>query len=197
LFDDIILVRNGAVVASLQLQDELRPEAASVIKQLDALACGTSLISGDTVEKCREVATAIGIHNVHAQQLPDQKLGLLRALQDKQPVAYIGDGINDAPTLAEAAVGVSLSSGSDIAMQSAQVLLTGGTIGSLPSAIRLSRLTVRTIKQNLFWALIYNAATVPLAASGFISPLTGALLMTFSDLIIVGNSLRIKYRSIS
>jgi Cu+-exporting ATPase len=197
LFDDIILVRNRVVIASLQLQDELRPEAASVIKQLDALACGTSLISGDTTEKCREVATAIGIHNIHAQQLPDQKLGLLRALQDKQPVAYVGDGINDAPTLAEAAVGVSLSSGSDIAMQSAQVLLTGGTIGALPSAIRLSRLTVRTIKQNLFWALVYNVATVPLAASGFISPLAGALLMTFSDLIIVGNSLRIKYRSIS
>lgn len=197
LFDDIMLVRNGVVIASLQLQDELRPEAASVIKQLDALACGTSLISGDTTEKCREVATAIGIHNIHAQQLPDQKLGLLRALQDKQPVAYVGDGINDAPTLAEAAVGVSLSSGSDIAMQSAQVLLTGGSIGALPSAIRLSRLTVRTIKQNLFWALVYNVATVPLAASGFISPLAGALLMTFSDLIIVGNSLRIKYRSIS
>jgi Cu+-exporting ATPase len=197
LFDDIILARNGVVIASLQLQDELRPEAASVVKQLDTLACGTSLISGDTTEKCREVATAVGIHSIHAQQLPEQKLALLRTLQEKQPVAYVGDGINDAPTLAEAAVGVSLSSGSDIAMQSAQVLLTGGTIGALPSAIRLSRLTVRTIKQNLFWALMYNVATVPLAASGYISPLAGALLMTFSDLIIVGNSLRIKYRSIS
>ena len=197
LLDDIILTRDNVVIASLQLHDELRPEALSVIKQLDELACGTSLISGDTTEKCREVATAVGIHTVHAQQLPDQKLALLRALQEKQPVAYVGDGINDAPTLAEAAVGVSLSSGSDIAMQSAQVLLTGGSIGALPSAIRLSRLTVRTIKQNLFWALAYNVATVPLAASGYISPLAGALLMTFSDLIIVGNSLRIKYRSIS
>ena len=140
---------------------------------------------------------AVGIHNVYAQQLPEQKLELIRTLQNKQAVAYVGDGINDAPTLAEAAVGISLSSGSDIAMQSAQVLLTGGTISSLPAAIRLSRLTVRTIKQNLFWALAYNVATVPLAASGYISPLAGALLMTFSDLIIVGNSLRIKYRSIS
>lgn len=197
LFDDIMLMKDGVVVASLTLHDEVRPEAQSVIAQLERLACGVSLISGDTTEKCREVASAVGIHTVHAQQLPDQKLALVRALQTQQPVAYVGDGINDAPTLAEAAVGVSLSSGSDIAMQSAQVLLTGGTISSLPSAIRLSRLTVSTIKQNLFWALAYNIATVPLAASGYISPLAGALLMTFSDLIIVGNSLRIKFRKIT
>ncbi len=196
MFDDVILLRDGIMVASLSLHDEVRPEAASVISQLEQLSCSISLISGDTTEKCREVATTIGIHNIHAQQLPDQKLAIVRTIQAKSPVAYVGDGINDAPTLAEAAVGVSLSSGSDIAMQSAQVLLTGGTIGALPSAIRLSRLTVSTIKQNLFWALVYNVATVPLAASGYISPLAGALLMTFSDLIIVGNSLRIKYRRI-
>lgn len=197
MFDDVMLLRDGVVVASLTLHDDVRPEAASVISQLEQLSCGVSLISGDTTEKCREVATTIGIHNIHAQQLPDQKLAIVRTIQAQSPVAYVGDGINDAPTLAEAAVGVSLSSGSDIAMQSAQVLLTGGTIGALPSAIRLSRLTVSTIKQNLFWALVYNVATVPLAASGYISPLAGALLMTFSDLIIVGNSLRIKYRRIS
>jgi Cu+-exporting ATPase len=196
MLDDVILLKDGKVVASLTLHDELRPEAQSVVAQLERLSCGTSLMSGDTTEKCREVAAAVGIHDVHAQQLPDQKLQLLRSLQSKKAVAYVGDGINDAPTLAEAAVGVSLSSGSDIAMQSAQVLLTGGTISSLPAAIRLSRLTVSTIKQNLFWALMYNVATVPLAASGYISPLAGALLMTFSDLIIVGNSLRIKFRSI-
>ena len=196
MLDDVMLLQDGKVVSSLTLHDELRPEAPSVIAQLERLSCGTSLISGDTTEKCREVAATVGIHDVHAQQLPDQKLELLRSLQNKKAVAYVGDGINDAPTLAEAAVGISLSSGSDIAMQSAQVLLTGGTISSLPAAIRLSRLTVSTIKQNLFWALAYNVATVPLAASGYISPLAGALLMTFSDLIIVGNSLRIKFRSI-
>jgi len=134
---------------------------------------------------------------VHGQQLPDQKLELLRSLQSTRAAAYVGDGINDAPTLAEAGVGISISSGSDIAIQSAQVLLTGNSIAALPAAIRLARLTVSTIKQNLFWALVYNLATVPLAASGYISPLAGALLMTCSDLVIVGNSLRIKYRSIT
>lgn len=197
MFDDIMLLKDGVAIASLTLYDEVRPEAQSVVAQLERLSCGVSLISGDTTEKCREVASTVGIHTVHSQQLPDQKLALVRALQTQHPVAYVGDGINDAPTLAEAAVGISLSSGSDIAMQSAQVLLTGGTIGALPAAVRLSRLTVSTIKQNLLWALLYNVATVPLAASGYISPLAGALLMTFSDLVIVGNSLRIKFRRIS
>ena len=197
VFDDIVLTKNGQLIASLCLHDKLRKEAQSTVSQLHALNLSTSLISGDTTEKCREIAHAVGIHTVHAQQLPNQKVEVLRAIQATQPSAYIGDGINDAPTLAEAAVGISVSSGSDIAIQSAQVLLTGNSIASLPTAIRLSRLTVSTIKQNLLWALVYNVATVPLAATGYISPLAGALLMTFSDLVIVGNSLRIRYRRIS
>lgn len=197
VFDDIILTKNGQLIASLSLHDKLRNEAVATVSQLHALNLSTSLISGDTTEKCREIAHAVGIHTVHPQQLPDQKVEVLRAIQSQQPSAYIGDGINDAPTLAEAAVGISISSGSDIAVQSAQVLLTGNSIASLPVAIRLSRLTVSTIKQNLLWALIYNIVTVPLAATGHISPLVGALLMTFSDLVIVANSLRIRYRRIS
>lgn len=197
VFDDIVLTKNGQLIASLSLHDKLRKEAQSTVGQLHALHLSTSLLSGDTTEKCREIAHAVGIHTIHAQQLPHQKVEVLRAIQAHQPSAYIGDGINDAPTLAEAAVGISISSGSDIAIQSAQVLLTGNSIASLPVAIRLSRLTVSTIKQNLLWALVYNVVTVPLAASGLISPLGGALLMTFSDLVIVANSLRIRYRRIS
>ena len=195
--NDVILCENGKLIASLSLQDQIRPEAPDVIQQVHKLGCATSLISGDTLERCREVAHAVGITSVHGQQLPEQKLALLRSLQSTRAAAYVGDGINDAPTLAEAGVGISISSGSDIAIQSAQVLLTGNSIAALPAAIRLARLTVITIKQNLLWALVYNLATVPLAASGYISPLAGALLMTCSDLVIVGNSLRIKYRSIT
>lgn len=194
---DLILTRDGSLIATCSISDSTRAEARDVITHLHALRCETSLISGDTKEKCDAVARSVGIKAVYAQQLPEQKLEILRTLQAHQSAAFVGDGINDAPTLSEASVGISLSSASDIAMNSSQVLLTGGTIAALPAAIRLSRLTVGTIKQNLFWALVYNVITVPLAAGGFISPLAGALLMTMSDLVIVGNSLRIKFRSIT
>jgi Cu+-exporting ATPase len=97
------------------------------------------------------------------------------------------------PTLAEAAVGISISSASDVALNSAQIILTQGSLASLPAAIRLSRVTVKTIKQNLFWAFAYNIITIPLAAFGYLSPLAGALIMTGSDVVIVLNSLRIKF----
>jgi Cu+-exporting ATPase len=197
LREDIVLTKNGAPIASFTISDSIRAEAKDVIKQLHTLDCSTSLISGDTLTKCQIVANTLGIQAIHAQQLPEQKLLVLQDIQARYPAAFVGDGINDAPTLTEANVGISLSSASDIAMQSSQVLLTGGSIAALPAAIKLSRLTVRTIKQNLFWALVYNVVTVPLAASGIISPLSGALLMTMSDLVIVANSLRIKFRSIS
>ena len=196
LIEDLILTKDKNLIASFSLSDTVRPEAPAVIAQLRSLGCATSLISGDSDSRCHEVAKSVGIGTVYAQQLPEQKLEVLRSIQSDRAAAFVGDGINDAPTLTEANVGISLSSASDIAIQSSQVLLTGGTLAALPAAIRLSRLTVSTIKQNLFWALVYNVVTVPLAASGAITPLAGALLMTMSDLVIVGNSLRIKFRSI-
>jgi len=156
-------------------------------------------VSGDRREKCFAVAHALGIPTVESEKLPEQKLDVVRALQSAQAggIAFVGDGINDAPTLAEASVGISLSSGSDVAIHSAQVLLAGGTLSHLPEAIRLSQITVSTIKQNLFWAFFYNVISIPLAALGFLTPLQGALLMTFSDVLIVGNSLRIRARRLS
>ena len=124
--------------------------------------------------------------------MPNDKLAVLEEIQKTKPVAFIGDGINDAPTLAQATIGISLSSGSDVARHSAQVILSDNSLLRLPGAVKLSRITVRVIKQNLAWAFLYNIVAIPLAASGFITPLAGALLMSFSDIVIVANSLRIK-----
>jgi Cu+-exporting ATPase len=134
----------------------------------------------------------LSIDNFFGERLPEQKLEIIREKQSTGALAYVGDGINDAPTLAEASVGISLSSASDVAMHSSQIILSGDTLKHLPEAIRLARITVKTIKQNLFWAFFYNIVAIPLAACGFISPLAGALIMTGSDVVIVANSLRIK-----
>jgi Cu+-exporting ATPase len=190
---DIVLIKNDSLIASLQIADAVRPEAAHVLRELHELGLSSSLISGDSSSKSRNVAAQLGITDVHGERLPHEKVELIRNKQVRMPIAYVGDGINDAPTLAEASVGVSLSSASDVAMHSAQVILSGNSLRSLPAAVRLARVTVKTIKQNLFWAFFYNIVAIPLAAFGYISPLAGALIMTGSDVIIVANSLRIKF----
>lgn len=195
--DDLVLLRDGTLIASATIRDQVRPEAKLTIERLKALGISVSIVSGDRTEKTVEVARALGVESIFAEKMPEEKLSIIRDLQSRTPLAYVGDGINDAPTLAEASVGISLSSATDVAMQSAQVLLTGNTIGQLPSAIKLARLTVKTIKQNLFWAFCYNIITIPMAALGHIAPLAGALLMTGSDVMIVANSLRIKFKRIS
>jgi Cu+-exporting ATPase len=191
---DVALLKNNQLLATLRVRDHVRPEAARVVRDVTALGLGVSIISGDTARKCAEIAADIGISEVYSEQLPEQKLERLRTKQVDTAVAYIGDGINDAPTLAEAAVGISIGSASDVAVQSAQVILTGNTLTALPKSIRLARITVRTIKQNLAWAVLYNVFAIPLAALGYVPPLAAALLMTVSDVVIVGNSLRIKWQ---
>jgi Cu+-exporting ATPase len=193
---DLMLFENSRLTASLSYTDELRPDAATAISELHRLGLKVSIVSGDTAERCTAVAEALGIDSFLSEQLPEQKLLALRKLQEKENFAYVGDGINDAPTLAEASVGVSLSSASDIALQSAQVVLTNGSLVSVARAIVLSRLTVRTIKQNLFWAFAYNVAMIPLAGLGFFSPIWAALFMSLSDVVIIGNSLKLRYRKL-
>ena len=189
---DIVLLKDSKLIASLNIEDSVRPEALGVIEELKSLGLSTAIISGDTDSKTRSVASKLSIDNFFGERLPEQKLEIIREKQSTGALAYVGDGINDAPTLAEASVGISLSSASDVAMHSSQVILSGDTLKHLPEAIRLARITVKTIKQNLFWAFFYNIVAIPLAACGFISPLAGALIMTGSDVVIVANSLRIK-----
>lgn len=190
--EDLVLIKDGSCIASLSLQDTIRPEAQNVTDALRTLGLSLGILSGDTAVKAHAIAESLSVKDVYAEKLPDEKLSLVRERQATTPLAYVGDGINDAPTLAEASVGISLSSASDVAVNSAQIILSGNSLSKLPATVKLARVTVRTIKQNLFWAFLYNIVAIPLAAGGYISPLAGALLMTFSDVVIVLNSLRIK-----
>lgn len=154
----------------------------------------TVMLSGDNEKKCRYVAERAGITTYFASQLPEQKLDHIRRLSAEQPTAMVGDGINDAPALSLADVGISLGTATDIAKESAEVILLSGQISKVEEAIRLGRMTYRTIQQNLFWALAYNVVAIPIAAMGFLSPIVAAFSMAFSDVVVIGNSLRLGRR---
>ena len=186
---DLYLSENGQYRGAIKLEDELRPDAADTIRILQKQGYHTVLISGDRKEKSDAVAAQVGIEEVHAGQTPEGKAKLLDGLLEKGGVAMVGDGINDAPSLARATVGISLSEASQIAVQSAQIILSGNKFSMLPKALKLGVYTERTIKSNLFWAFIYNVVAIPVAAAGYLSPTWGAGVMALSDVVLVLNSL--------
>lgn len=191
---NIILLKNGAAVAGLRLSDEIRPAAAESIQYLHRKGIGTILLSGDTQKRCEYVAEKTGIKQVYAQQLPPDKLKIIEEYRSKGVTAMVGDGVNDAPALAASHIGISLANASPAAIQSAQIVLLGNSLDSLIKAHELSKHTLLTIKQNLFWAFFYNVVAIPIAAIGLLSPMIGALTMAFSDVIVIGNSIRLKYK---
>jgi Cu+-exporting ATPase len=156
----------------------------------------TVLLSGDRKSKVETLSQAIGIDIYFAEQSPSQKMDHLESLLKTASTAMVGDGINDAPALAKADIGISLSDATKVAIQSANVILSNNKLSSLPKAIKLGRFTYQTIKQNLFWAFFYNVLAIPLAAMGYLSPIWAALVMAFSDVILVLNSLRLNFRKI-
>ncbi len=193
---DIHLLKNGAWVGGLNIEDELRPDAVKTIEALHREQFSTILLSGDREEKVAAMGKATGIDKVIAEQSPAQKMEQLDQLLLVAPTAMVGDGINDAPALAKAAIGISLSDATKVAMQSANVILSNNQLSSLPKAIKLGKYTYQTIKQNLFWAFFYNVLAIPLAAMGYLSPIWAAIVMAFSDVILVLNSLRLNFRKI-
>lgn len=190
---ELTLECDGEPAATVVLQDELRPAAAKVISELTALGLPSVILSGDARTKTAAVAQKLGITDWHAEKRPEEKLQLLSEYERQGPTAFVGDGINDAPALTRASVGVSLSDGTQVAVHSAQVVLLHGNLEALPRAIRICRGAVRTIKQNLFWAFAYNLVALPLAALGYLSPMLAAFSMIFSDFVVIGNSLRYRY----
>jgi Cu+-exporting ATPase len=155
------------------------------------------LLSGDKQSRCEKVAKAIGINEVHGEKLPSEKLAVIDVYKNKGETVMVGDGINDAPALTQADIGVSMNDSSQVAIQSAKVILLNTDLFSLVKFLQISRHTLLTIKQNLFWAFAYNIIAIPIAAMGFLSPMIGALAMAFSDVVVIGNSLRLKVKKIS
>ena len=188
---NVYILKNGDLLGWIDVQDAPRPEAKMVISYFKGKHIKTILLSGDKQENCDALAQQLGIDEVIAGQSPQQKLDKIAALTANQPTAMIGDGINDAPALAKATIGISMSDASHVALQTADVVLMNNGIGRLPMALGLGKHTFTTIKQNLFWAFIYNVIAIPVAALGLLSPAIAALAMGFSDVVLVANSTRL------
>ncbi|HEV8508087.1 MAG TPA: cation-translocating P-type ATPase [Chitinophagaceae bacterium] len=187
----IYVMKNGHLLGWVDVKDKIRLEARQVVNYLHSKNIKTILLSGDRRAKCEELANVLGIDEVIAEQTPEQKLKMIGELNAVAPTAMVGDGINDAPALAKASVGVSMSEASQIAMQTAQVVLMGSGLKNLPTALGLGKHTYLTIKQNLFWAFFYNIIAIPVAAFGFLTPTFGALVMGLSDVVLGVNSVRL------
>jgi Cu+-exporting ATPase len=195
-FHNIYVVKNNKLIGWIDIADEIRTEAAQVISLLKKKNIKTILLSGDRKQKCEAVARQLGIDEVFAEQTPEQKLEKIAAFNAQSPTAMVGDGINDAPALAKATVGISLSDASHVAMQSAQVILMNHGLKNLPLALGLGKHTYITIKENLFWAFAYNIVAIPVAAFGYLSPTFGALVMGLSDVVLAINSIRLSFKRV-
>ncbi|MDB6018043.1 MAG: Cu+-exporting ATPase [Pedosphaera sp.] len=188
------IAANPSLLGVLAVQDTLKPGAADVTRQLQNNGLHVYLVTGDNLLTAQAIAKQAGIpsQNVFAEVRPEQKAKFIEQLRAKgERVAFVGDGINDAPALEAADLGIAVSRASDVAREAADIILLNSEIEAVPEALGLSQATLRTIKQNLFWAFFYNAVGIPLAAFGFMSPILCAAAMGLSDLVVIGNALRL------
>ncbi|HLO38577.1 MAG TPA: cation-translocating P-type ATPase [Lacibacter sp.] len=188
---NVYVLRNGKLVGWVDVKDEVRAEAKQIVQYLKSKNIKTILLSGDRKTKSEAIAKQLGIDEVIAEQTPQQKLEVIERLNKITPTAMVGDGINDAPALAKATIGISLSEASQVAMQTADVVLMNHGLKNLPLSLGLGKHTFITIKQNLFWAFCYNIVAIPVAAFGLLTPTFGALVMGLSDVVLAINSVRL------
>jgi Cu+-exporting ATPase len=185
---------DARLLGVLALRDVLKPKAAGVVARLAGEGKAVFLVTGDRAATAVAIARAAGIPaaNVFAEVRPERKAEIVRQLQARgERVAFVGDGINDAPALAQADLGIAVSQASDVAREAADLILLRSDIEAIPEALGLAQATLRIIRQNLFWAFFYNAAAVPLAAVGLLNPVLCAAAMGLSDLLVLGNALRL------
>ena len=189
---------DGEPRAELAVRDVVKPTSAEAVAQLRRMGLAPVLLTGDTEEAAGRVARDVGIDRVVAGVSPEGKVSEIRRLQDAgEVVAMVGDGVNDAPALAQADLGLAIGTGTDVAIEASDLTLVSGDLRSAVDAIGLARRTLRTIRSNLFWAFAYNVAAIPLAAAGLLSPVIAAAAMAMSSLFVVANSLRLRrYRGI-
>ncbi len=190
----VALASEKTLLGLFAVRDAVKTNAPAVVKNLQQQGLKTFLLTGDNATTATAIAKQTGIptDNVFAEVRPEQKAEFVKKLQAQgERVAFVGDGINDAPALTQAELGIAVSRASDVAREAADIILLKSEIEAVPEALGLARATLRTIKQNLFWAFFYNALGVPLAAMGFISPIFCAAAMGLSDLIVIGNALRL------
>jgi P-type Cu+ transporter len=189
----VVVARNGQLFGLIAIADALKSDAKEAIAQLRSEGITTVMITGDNKQVADAIAREINIDRWFAEVLPQDKAHQVQRLQDeKKRVAFVGDGINDAPALAQADLGIAVGTGTDVAIEAGDIVLVKGSPLKIIEALRLSRLTFRTIKQNLFWAFCYNIAAIPLAAFGLLNPMIAAGAMALSSVSVVSNSLRIR-----
>jgi len=179
--------------AVFAVADTLKPSSAEAVASLKRLGLRPLLLTGDNETTARAVAAAVGIDEVIAEVRPSDKADVVRRLQaEGRVVAMVGDGVNDAPALAQADLGLSIGTGTDVAIEASDLTLVSGDLRGAADAIRLSRATLRTIKENLGWAFGYNVAAIPLAAIGLLNPVIASAAMALSSVSVVGNALRLR-----
>ncbi len=192
----MILAEGVRVKGIVAVADTIKETSPAAVETLRGMGIETYLMTGDNERTARAIARQAGIDNVFAGVQPADKAAYIKELQQKGTVAMVGDGINDAPALAQADIGIAMRSGTDVAMEAGNIVIMRNELADIPRSIRLSKATMNKIRQNMFWALIYNTIGIPIAALGLLNPILAGGAMAMSSVSVVTNSLLLKFKKL-